>query len=329
MSRLTHPIEALARSLEISETPLTVFVEGKNSDRYFYGRLCARACRSRGITYRVSTSAEIPRDYAGRDDASSRPSGRACSERGGKKDLLKFFQYLHSNGRLNRNFKGKVISTVFYLDKDIDDLLGLQVESPNVIYTRLYDVEGHIFESGDLIRALAATASLDEAEVSDAIESPEAWRRSCAEEWKDWLAICIFCSKYKVKNVRGYRLHSQINNARTGMSDKEKHEKYVSTIQQSCGFDENEFKVRYEEIQGQVNSLLTNLSIGEVFKGKWYPFFAARAAKKIAGVRPLNIDSVHGGILGAMAATIDFDSESLDHFVEALESLFILNDLTM
>jgi hypothetical protein len=147
MTRLAHSFSAYLRYMQMSSRPLFVFVEGKRTDPHFYGEICGSVCRTSEISYRICRSRELANGH------------------GGKQTLISFFEYLRRKCALVHAFKGKSTGVLFFLDKDVDDLLRTQRRSPHVVYTRYYDVENHIFREADLIRAAAASASLDQQEV--------------------------------------------------------------------------------------------------------------------------------------------------------------------
>src|SRR5205814_5122732 len=132
------------------------------------GQLSELACVPLGISYQSVTAAELPEGA------------------GGKDALLKFHRFLKDAGKLISDLKGKKTAVVFFLDKDIDDLLRTIENSPHIIYTAQYDVEGHIFEKGDFVKSAAALAGLNESEVRAAIGDPSLWRELCAKRWMEW-----------------------------------------------------------------------------------------------------------------------------------------------
>src|ERR1019366_5882509 len=148
MKRLRHTPEGFVKYMQMSSRSLFVFVEGTKVDRYFYSRICGQVCSKKDVGYQAVAAAEL--DGSG----------------GGKSRLLNFFKVLDGSGSLVSNFKGKKTTAIFFLDKDIDDILGRKVASPHVVYTPTYDVEALIFQQGELIGPAAAMASMDPAELA-------------------------------------------------------------------------------------------------------------------------------------------------------------------
>src|SRR5438445_2421225 len=157
MSRLFHSWAGFARGMQISRTQLFVFIEGQDNDPYFYSKICESVCVPAGVSYEHRVARELP--------------GGA----GGKGALLIFFQYLRRKRLLLSDFKGKRTAAVFFLDKDIDDVLRTRVRSPHVVYTEYYDVENHLFAAADLAEAAAAAASFDKLAIAAALRNEAEW----------------------------------------------------------------------------------------------------------------------------------------------------------
>jgi hypothetical protein len=141
--------ESYLRAMQMSSAQLMVFVEGKNFDKYFYGNICQAVYTEK---YKICLAEEI---------SLSNNQGETKSA-GGKKSLISWFKYLEQHSKLvNDNIEGKKQIVVFFLDKDVDDLLGKLIISPHLIYTKCYNIENHIFVEGDLNKAAAVIASHD------------------------------------------------------------------------------------------------------------------------------------------------------------------------
>ncbi len=82
MTRLRHSENGYIRLIEMSNTQLFAFVEGKD-DRYFVGKICEVACAAYGIKYQIVIAEEIPEGTPG------------------KQGLLNFFGMLKSQNKLS------------------------------------------------------------------------------------------------------------------------------------------------------------------------------------------------------------------------------------
>src|SRR5258708_1966077 len=144
MSRLIHSRRGFRRYMQISRKQLFAFVGGKNSDRYFYGRLCSAVCNPLNVGYEEVVASRLPKGGSG-----------------GKMVLVGFFKYLRRTRYLRTELQGKRTTAVFFLDKDIDDLLGRLLRSDHCIYTEHYHVENYFLKEADIANAVAAAGSLE------------------------------------------------------------------------------------------------------------------------------------------------------------------------
>jgi hypothetical protein len=279
----------------MSTIALFGFAEGKTADRYVYGKLCTGTCDSHGVTFQLVTAAEL----------------RGA---GGKQSLLSFYLFLARANKAISDFKGKKTGAVFFLDKDIDDLIGTQIQSDHVVYTPTYDVEGILMRHGRAADAIAATAGLEERETAALIGDEPAWRRRCAENWTDWTTICIFCRLHNVRSTPGYRVISQVNDPATAPVDPQKLKVHIDNIEALSGMAKAIFDAEYTTVRQTVVGLFANNRHDEVFKGKWYQEFITAEMRAIAGVKEVDFRSLHAGFLGALATTIDTSGVWSDHW---------------
>lgn len=142
MDRLHHSYAGYLRLMQMSDTKLYVFVEGKQCDPYFFAQVCAVTLCSR-TTYYISTARQMP------------------GNSGGKQALLKFFIYLRNRRSLVSSLGGQKTACIFFLDKDVDDIQRKRKRSPHVVYTKHYDVQNYVFVNGDITKGSAAAASVD------------------------------------------------------------------------------------------------------------------------------------------------------------------------
>src|SRR6266496_6775444 len=101
MTRLTYSRPGFRRSMQLSSSTVFAFVEGRDSDPYFYDRVCSSVCSRTKIAYRIVRADQLSHD-------------------GGKAVLLQFFDYLRTVNSLIDTFTGKRTISIFYLDKDLD-----------------------------------------------------------------------------------------------------------------------------------------------------------------------------------------------------------------
>ncbi len=193
MSRLRYSAQGFVKAMQVTRNTLQVFVEGKSIDSYVYGLVLDDYCDGKG-GFRIVRSDEIP-----------------GSKRSGKGGLLDAYDWLRRNRKLAPSFKGIKHSTLFILDKDIDDVLGTRKRSPHVIYTPTYDVEGLVYQHGDLISAISACCSVAPSTVRGFMPDPSSWERKVMVYWKEWVRLCVLAQRVKAHGVCNFGVASQVN----------------------------------------------------------------------------------------------------------------------
>lgn len=303
MSRLKHSFKGYLRLMQMSRTQVFVFVEGKTCDSYFYGKISESVCQPLGIRDEICLAQQLP------------------GASGGKKALINWYKYLRRNSALIDNFKGKVTGVIFFMDKDIDDHLGTRCKSNNVIYTKYYDVENHIFREGDLAKAVAAAASLDHRLVKAGIGNDEDWRRRAAECWKEWVKLCLCAQKHKIRAASNYGVTSRINNPLYGPVDSNAYLQHLKAIESGSRLSSADFKKAFLRVSSLVDTIYLRGEHDRIFKGKWYSLLLEEEAKKIAATHPINSNGLSGRLLATVALTLDFNKPWADHFKVPLQSL--------
>lgn len=304
MSRIRHPFSGYRRLMQMSETVLYIFVEGTEYDRYFYSQIAECECQKRGTRYKVIAAKELP--------------GGA----GGKPALLSFFDYLRRRNSLVDTFKGVTTVSIFFVDKDVDDFLRTKRHCENIVYTETYELENYLFIYGDISMAAAAAATLDIGSVRDGIRDHTSWRQHAAENWKEWVKLCLFSHCRKIGSIYGYgRPNSPINAGAYGLVQKSVFEYHLTTLQNSSGTSEGRFKRSFAHLSRKVD---TYYSLGQhdlIFKGKWYVCFMAEDIKRIASGRSYRPRYFDKTLLTSLAQNLDFNGAWADHFKRPISAL--------
>jgi hypothetical protein len=232
MTRLVHTdAAAYIRSMQTSRYQLFVFVEGGDVDPFFYDQVAAVATEGTKVNWQVRTAREFPRQI------------------GGKPGLLNFFSDLETRGQLTDSFKGKKTCSVFFLDKDVDDLIGEQISSPFVIYGECYDVEGHAFLYGAIDKAAGAATFVDSQRLIEMFGDLETWPARAAASWKEWVKICLFSDKRQLRCAYCFGNKSQINDPLSGPVDEEKLEHCLSDLRITSGLSKSDFKNEFVGVE--------------------------------------------------------------------------------
>ena len=200
--RLCHSYGGYLRSMQISNTKLYVFVEGKQCDPYFFAEVCSVTLEST-ISYEISTANQLP------------------GNSGGKQTLLNFFNYLRAKRSLVSSFCGHRIACIFFLDKDLDDIFRRKKRSLHIIYTRYYDVQNYVFENGDLVKGSAAAASVDPRRLEFDLGDSSKWCRDVASLWHDWIALCLQLLEDGISSEANYKILSRVQTRLCGPTNHE------------------------------------------------------------------------------------------------------------
>lgn len=307
-SRLSHTTNAAyLRKMQMSTAQLFVFVEGP-SDRNFYNSIIDLLVTNAGIKCNLIVAKELP------------------SKTGGKPGLLDFFEFLKQNSALIDDFKGKKTASMFYLDKDVDDYLGQQKQSDHVVYTQYYCWENYLYVHGDLIKAVAAAASLDNPSIRARLATNnQIWRRQVAENCKEWVKFCFFTQKRGLKCICNYGVRSsQINNGPYASVDATKRAVHLTVLQRASGLTTIGFKRVFGQISREIDELYNDENYDLVFKGSWYVSFLAQDVEMIASGRTYNKNGLPDRLISCLQLTLDFTGSWTTHFAQPLEDLLTL-----
>src|SRR5579863_3356375 len=287
--RLTHTSYAsFRRRMQLSEARLFVFVEGW-TERYFYDGICNSLLSPRGIKYQLCPAHEI--------------SGQG----GGKQALLVFYEYLDASRSLIDEFKGKRTGAIFFLDKDIDDLLNRCKSSEHIVYTEYYEVENYVVAYGDLVESTAAAAALDRESVRRGLApGSDSWRRDAAANWKEWIKLCIFTQTRKMNHLCNYKVCSRINPAPYAPIDRTLHANWLADLERHSSLTSIDFKRVLRRISRTVERIYDENNHDLVFKGKWYFEFLAESVRRIAGSRPYNSNGLEDRLLACLQQSLNF-----------------------
>ena len=303
MSRLTHPYSAYIRALQMTRTQMLVFVEGKNGDVNYYAKICSVIAERNNVDYEIRMAEELP------------------GATGGKTRLIEFHDFLRSKRKLITDFESKKTGVIFIVDKDVDDFKRTIKRSKHLIYTLYHSVENHIFNDGDLVQGVAAAASMDPNIVAYFIGNQRYWLENSAYRWLDWVKICVFINKYKIRGQANYGVSSRVNNPIFDPVDTVAHAQVLASIETSSGMIPADFVAKYELVSRKVEILYTSGQHDFVFKGKWYSLFLQDTAMAVCGVRPFRLDKFSAHITSHVAATVTISQNSFDHFSVKLNDL--------
>lgn len=250
MSRLIHSEAALIRSFQISGCNFFAFVEG-GLDRPFYERLVIRVCGNSAIKYQITSSKELP------------------GETGGKERLLKFFKELRKRNMLTSSKFGKKLVAVFFLDKDVDDLVKMKIRSKHVIYTDAYDLEGQLFSCGDLHRAVADACGMTTQQVSSLLGAQNTWVVTQVSNWIDWTVLCVLGQVTNTNRGCTFNRVSDINPNLIETVNLEKLITCKAALAKALSLSSTDFEILYSKYKKRVENSIQHQESLRFFKGKW------------------------------------------------------------
>jgi hypothetical protein len=302
MSRLKHSAAGFARGLQISRNQIWIVVEGL-IDRAFYSGICEQNNGLRAYTHDIALSQELP--------------GAITS---GKRQAMIFYRYLRRRKLLSSDLGGKKSCVLFFLDKDLDDVLRTAARTSHVVYTEFYTVENYLFRFGNLRKAVVAAASLDNASVSAVVpEDQLTWARRVAASWKEWIVFSYFVMKHKL-NAPSYGSNSSpIHLGAYGLLDGPRYAVQIARLETLLGVSHAEFIRLYESVTRKVEELLAQDSFDSVFNGKWYKWFLVVDARNASGGRKMNEHAVGNRLHAALFTTLDFSQPWSKRFGDGID----------
>lgn len=303
MKKPYHSPEAFRRLIQMSSTRVFVFVEGQDTDAFFFGEVCRPICESLGISYELVRADRI-------------------SASGGKEALIRCYELLNTAGSLVERSRATPAISMFFLDKDIDDVLCKQVESAHVVYTPFYNVENVLFVHGDVVRAAAAASSFDSARLQRRIPDSATWRRASAQRWIDFVVFCLFAHKHRLPFDCTYRRNvSPLNDPADSIPTPEVIRQKKDELRGCSGFSEAVFARKFGATRRLVERIYNAGKHDLIFNGKWYRNLLEREIEVVAGDEPYNSFGVANGILAALRANLDFGGAWAEHYRAPLRAL--------
>lgn len=303
MRRLTYSPSAYRRNMQISRVPLFVFIEGYK-DRYVYDQIVQPECQKSGTSFEIVTAEEIG------------ISG------GGKEALLGFFDYLAAQSSLICDFKGKTTISIFFLDKDVDDILGIMRKSKHIVYTETYEIENYFFIHGALSEVAAASASLEVRLMHSVIRDNTAWRCRAATNWKRWVKLCLVSKSCSIESMRNYGLlRSPINDGVSGPVKPTEYRRHLLDLKTRSTLPCDDFKRLFRRLCGRVDRIYSRGQHDLVFKGRWYACFLVEDIKRAAIRRRFNRNQLETRLLSDLPLTLNCRDPWTEHFRAPIRNL--------
>ncbi|WP_457306884.1 hypothetical protein [Polaromonas sp. P5_E6] len=164
---------------------------------------------------------------------------------------------------------GKKMLCLFFADKDIDDLTRRCVRSPHFRYTSTYDLEGHLFQQGGLIDAVADACSITNHQAAALIGNPSTWIKKSAANWKEWIVLCVISHKHNINTGSTYLRPSNINQNYLRPTDRPALQAHMVALQTALGMTSAQFNRIFSSVASIVDRSLQSSNPLQYFKGKW------------------------------------------------------------
>lgn len=271
MNRLVYSNGAYLRSMQITGAQLFAFVEG-GLDRPFVERLLKSIDPQ--IRHRIVAAKELP------------------GSTGGKNRVIEWFKGLRDKKMLASQVWGKKFFAIFFLDKDADDFKNKLLRSDHVAYTTTYDLEGMIFNCTDFHSGLADAALITLDQAKELMPSFEDWLKSIAQNWIDWVTLCLLTNFEGVNCGCGFDRLSEVNPDRLGSPDIIKIEQYKQIARQKLGIPVQEFSALYEKYRKRVDATHKRGQHLRYFKGKWLHSLLQLHCERAKKVEDWNVRSI-------------------------------------
>ena len=302
MSRLLHSFKGYLRSMQLSSTDLFVFVEGKQSDPYFYARIC-ETVPGLDSRYEIRLAQQLP------DSA------------GGKQTLLGFFTFLRKRKELVSSLGGQRTICIFFVDKDVDDLQRKKKRSPHLVYTEYYDVQNYIFLHGDLLTGTASAASVDPARLSVQLSNASEWCLRAAKLWREWISICLRMLEDGISCEANYRVASRVQARPSGPTDAKLYATLTHTIAHRASLPVAVLRQQLTTTTEKVDRYFSQSLHHRIFKGKWFALILADELDRIMAGQPYDNNGFAKRLPSSIAATLDFREPWADYFRNAIQSV--------
>lgn len=285
MKRLTHSPAGYIRTLQISKQEFFIFVEG-GLDRAFYDRLLQSSFIDKNISYEIRAAKELP------------------GATGGKARLLDFFRELRRTKKLSSFSLGKNFSSAFFLDKDIDDISRKKIRSPHIIYTKTYDLEGHLISCGDLGLALADSCGITKGQANLIVGEKDVFLRRLIENWLDWTTLCVISQINNVNVGCTFDRPSAINSNGAGEVELEKLDSFKKQLSEKIGVDENTFSILYLKYREKIRLEISKGNSLRFFKGKWFKHILQVYVNQMLNIPDANANSLGEKLMVALLGQV-------------------------
>ena len=302
MNRLRHSYAGYIRLMQQSSAKLFIFVEGKQSDPYFYACIC-ESIPDLHTPYEICQARQIP------------------GATGGKQALLNFFSFLRQRKALVSSLEGQKTTCIFFPDKDVDDLKRKKKRSPHVIYTEYYDVQNYIFMHGNILTGAASTGSIDPAILNSELSDASRWCMRMAQLWREWISLCLYILEENINCEANYKVASPVQTRPCGATDANLHANLIRKLARKLRIPVAVFRQRLATTTRKVDRYYACSQHHRIFKGKWFATVLSDDINRIMAGRPYDSNSLASSLTSSVAATLDFTEPWADYFKNPIRNV--------
>jgi hypothetical protein len=302
MARLVRDISAHIRAIQMSERRIFGYCEGRDHDPHIYSNLARSSLNADAFGVVIFRVEEI-------------------AGTGGKSGVTSLYEEFRRRRLLKSSFKNKKFCSLFFMDKDIDDLLKKIIRCPHVFYTEFYDLESHFYIESDLAAAVAAAASLTDDEIPARYADPRAWAEAKAHAWKEWLTLCIYSRTFGVDAGCGYSRPSQINLDLIAPTDANLFSAFKTILLSADTTTLRTKKRRLSKILGLLENYRSRGDLHVLFKGKWFEAIIEKELQHDFRGKPVQINGCGSKITAITKHSYDLSSAWADRHRQQIASI--------
>lgn len=299
MPRLLHSYGGYHRSMQLLSTDFFIFVEGKQSDSFFYAQVC-ETLTGLESRYEICLAQQLP------------------GGTGGKKALIGFFEFLRKQKKLVSSLSGQRTTCIFFVDKDVDDLQHKKRRSRHFIYTEHYDVQNYIFLHGNLRIGAASAASIAPACLNTDLNDARLWCMHVAKLWREWVSLCLCMLEDGISCEANYRVLSRVQERPSGPTDALLYKTITRNIARKNHVPVAVLREKLATTNAKVDRYYKKGLHHRIFKGKWFSSILADEIDKAMAGRPYDSSRLASRIPSSIAATLNFGEQWAGYFRDAV-----------
>ncbi len=259
MKPLRRRLKSYVAALRLSGAQLILFVEGRDNDPLFYGLIGRQLGSDLNLLVEVRLSSELP---------GNAPPGKGGN--GGQLTLkLASGAWSRYEAKHAAKWKSKKLLT-FCIDKDVEDLIGVEQYHPGLIRTPLHSVENHIVASVNIQQAVERAISTLPGELNGTLLAQIGWSAETALLWLDWVTFCVAALRLSATGISNFSSVSLFNVPSDAPTDTVKLTLHKARLQKVSGMSGSDFENYWLTVREFLRELVLLGQHDRMFKGKWY-----------------------------------------------------------